>query len=255
MPTRAVIFDLYGTLVKQPSMDVRRSLLAEMAAAMDIPGDAFVNVWMEGFWERQVGVYGTEERHLEYIAGRVGVGPRPRPRRPSRRGRPDVRPRKPGGDALGRGGHVAGVEGRRPAAGPRQQLRRRHPEGLGRVLHVPLHRRSRLLLHREVEEAGPPHLPARPAGPGRRAPGHPLRRRRHGRRTDRRPQRGHYLPSCSKAPTRTRQTSAARRAWPGPERPSSTSGRSSSTSREQGCGVLRWRSWSCRWALLPGFPL
>ena len=77
MPTRAVIFDLYGTLVKQPSIDVRRSLLAEMAAAMDIPGDAFVNVWMEGFWERQVGVYGTEERHLEYIAGRVGVAPDP----------------------------------------------------------------------------------------------------------------------------------------------------------------------------------
>ena len=77
MPTRAVIFDLYGTLVKQPSMDVRRSLLAEMAAAMDIPGDAFVAVWMEGFWERQVGVYGTEERHLEYIAGRVGVAPDP----------------------------------------------------------------------------------------------------------------------------------------------------------------------------------
>ena len=77
MPTRAVIFDLYGTLVKQPSMDVRRSLLAEMAAAMDIPVDAFVNVWMEGFWERQVGVYGTEERHLEYIAERVGVTPDP----------------------------------------------------------------------------------------------------------------------------------------------------------------------------------
>ena len=77
MSTRAVIFDLYGTLVKQPSMDVRRSLLAEMAAAMDIPVDAFVGVWMEGFWERQVGVYGTEERHLEYIAGRVGVAPDP----------------------------------------------------------------------------------------------------------------------------------------------------------------------------------
>lgn len=77
MPTRAVIFDLYGTLVKQPSMDLRRSLLAEMAAAMDIPGDAFVNVWMEGFWERQIGVYGTEEGHLEYIAGRVGVAPDP----------------------------------------------------------------------------------------------------------------------------------------------------------------------------------
>ena len=77
MSTRAVIFDLYGTLVKQPSMDVRRSLLAEMAAAMDIPLDAFVGVWMEGFWERQIGVYGTEERHLEHIAGRVGVAPDP----------------------------------------------------------------------------------------------------------------------------------------------------------------------------------
>ena len=77
MSTRAVIFDLYGTLVKQPSMDVRRSLLAEMAAAMDIPLDAFVGVWMEGFWERQIGVYGTEEGHLEHIAGRVGVAPDP----------------------------------------------------------------------------------------------------------------------------------------------------------------------------------
>ena len=77
MPTRAVIFDLYGTLVKQPSMDGRRSLLAEMAAAMDIPLDAFVGVWMEGFWERQIGVYGTEEGHLEHIAGRVGVAPDP----------------------------------------------------------------------------------------------------------------------------------------------------------------------------------
>ena len=78
MPTRAVIFDLYGTLVELPSMDVRRALLAEMAAAMDIPRDAFVGAWMEGFWERQVGFFGTEERHLEHIAGRVGVTPDPR---------------------------------------------------------------------------------------------------------------------------------------------------------------------------------
>lgn len=77
MPTRAVIFDLYGTLVKQPSMDVRRALLAEMAAAMDIPHGPFVDVWTEGFWERQVGVYGTEEGHLEHIAWRVGVAPDP----------------------------------------------------------------------------------------------------------------------------------------------------------------------------------
>lgn len=77
MPTRAVIFDLYGTLVKSPSMDVRRALLAEMAAAMDIPHDAFVGAWMEGFWERQVGFFGTEEGHLEHIARRVGVAPDP----------------------------------------------------------------------------------------------------------------------------------------------------------------------------------
>lgn len=78
MPKRAVIFDLYGTLVKQPSMDVRQALLAEMAAAMDIPADAFVGAWMEGFWERQVGYFGTEEGHLEHIAGRVGAAPDPR---------------------------------------------------------------------------------------------------------------------------------------------------------------------------------
>lgn len=77
MPTRAVIFDLYGTLVKSPSLDVRRALLSEMAAAMDIPHSDFVDVWMEGFWERQVGVYGTEEGHLEHIARRVGVAPDP----------------------------------------------------------------------------------------------------------------------------------------------------------------------------------
>ena len=77
MPTRAVIFDLYGTLVKSPSMDVRRALLAEMAGAMDIPRDAFVSAWMEGFWERQVGFFGTEEGHLEHIARRVGVAPDP----------------------------------------------------------------------------------------------------------------------------------------------------------------------------------
>ena len=77
MPTRAVIFDLYGTLVKSPSMDVRRDLLAEMAAAMDIPRDAFVGAWLEGFWERQVGFFGTEEGHLEHIARRVGVAPDP----------------------------------------------------------------------------------------------------------------------------------------------------------------------------------
>lgn len=77
MPTRAVIFDLYGTLVESPSMHVRRALLAEMAAAMAIPFDAFVGAWMEGFWERQVGFFGTEEGHLQHIARRVGVPPDP----------------------------------------------------------------------------------------------------------------------------------------------------------------------------------
>ena len=77
MSTRAVIFDLYGTLVKLLSVDEQRSLLAKMAHALGVDAKAFVQVWSEGFWERQLGAYGTEEGHLEYIAGRVGVAPDP----------------------------------------------------------------------------------------------------------------------------------------------------------------------------------
>ena len=133
MSTRAVIFDLYGTLVKQPSMDVRRSLLAEMAACHGHPRRCLRPVsGSEGFWERQVGVYGTEERHLEYIAGRVGVAPDPqRVARAAARSPWTFDRESLEATRLGRGGHAASAEGCRPAAGAAQQLRRRHPEGLG----------------------------------------------------------------------------------------------------------------------------
>ena len=77
MPTRAVIFDLYGTLVKLLSVDEQRALLARMAHALGVDATAFFQVWSEGFWERQLGAFGTEEGHLEHIAGRVGVAPAP----------------------------------------------------------------------------------------------------------------------------------------------------------------------------------
>ena len=180
MPTRAVIFDLYGTLVKQPSMDVRRSLLAEMAAAMDIPIDAFVGVWMEGFWERQVGVYGTEERHLEYIAGRVGVAPDPQ--RVARAAEVALTFDRESLEAT-RSDAVDTLRALKDA-GLRLALLSNCGVGIPKVwaessmapfIDIPVFSSTG-----RAEEAGPPHLPACPAGPGRRSPGHPLRRRRHG---------------------------------------------------------------------------
>ena len=91
MPTRAVIFDLYGTLVKQPSMDVRRSLLAEMAAAMDIP-DRCLRRCLDG------GLLGAPDRRLRHGGADTSstspdvsaspptpsASPGPRPGRPGR---------------------------------------------------------------------------------------------------------------------------------------------------------------------------
>jgi putative hydrolase of the HAD superfamily len=69
MKYKAVIFDLFGTLIDNFSRPEYMSVLKEMATILDVPKDSFVSLWFDKFIERSTGVYKTTEDAIRYTAG------------------------------------------------------------------------------------------------------------------------------------------------------------------------------------------
>jgi putative hydrolase of the HAD superfamily len=70
---RAVIFDLFGTLVENFTEAQYRSMLAGMAAAVSAPFDGFAQLWGETAFARNVGQFPTSEANIAAICRSLGV--------------------------------------------------------------------------------------------------------------------------------------------------------------------------------------
>jgi putative hydrolase of the HAD superfamily len=78
----AVIFDLFGTLVDDPSYSEslgaeHRRMMSDVAASLSIPESVFWSWWSATQDERYTGVFPTMEAYLENLCRQSGVLPRP----------------------------------------------------------------------------------------------------------------------------------------------------------------------------------
>ncbi len=78
MKYRAVIFDLFGTLVDEFSYPQRQEikyqqLAADMGAILGVPVDGFRRVWSETSRARNIGEIRTTQAALEFVCSSLGV--------------------------------------------------------------------------------------------------------------------------------------------------------------------------------------
>ncbi len=72
MSYRAVIFDLFGTLVDD-FMSSAGQMHAELAAALAVPYEAFMQLWRQTAEMRTIGAFQTVEASIEHVCGVMGV--------------------------------------------------------------------------------------------------------------------------------------------------------------------------------------
>ncbi|UCD09171.1 MAG: HAD-IA family hydrolase [Dehalococcoidales bacterium] len=75
MVYKAVIFDLFGTLVHKFPVDESISVLWGMAAVLDVDADAFTRLWFDTFNERHSGCFPGLEADIDYVSQKLGVQP------------------------------------------------------------------------------------------------------------------------------------------------------------------------------------
>jgi putative hydrolase of the HAD superfamily len=73
MKYRAVIFDLFGTLVDNFSLQEYESVLDEMISILKAPHDEFIALWYQTGKSRSAGEFRTLEDNLEFICRALNV--------------------------------------------------------------------------------------------------------------------------------------------------------------------------------------
>ena len=73
MKYKAVIFDLFGTLIENFSLPEYKSVLADMAGILNAPAEDFYSLWLDTFLERTTGVHGTQRESIEYICNELNI--------------------------------------------------------------------------------------------------------------------------------------------------------------------------------------
>ena len=73
MKYKAVIFDLFGTLVDNLSVREYESIMRQMASVLSAPADDFERLWFDTFNKRATGVFQSTEATIEYICQQLGV--------------------------------------------------------------------------------------------------------------------------------------------------------------------------------------
>jgi len=73
MKHKAVIFDLFGTLVNNYPHREYQNVLGKMASVLTIPFDTFRQLWSETAYERSLGTIQTIEANIAYICKKLGV--------------------------------------------------------------------------------------------------------------------------------------------------------------------------------------
>ncbi|UCC68400.1 MAG: HAD family hydrolase [Armatimonadota bacterium] len=74
MRYRAVIFDLFGTLIENFSRAEYRRVLVEMADIVGARADDFVRLWRETVEARMTGAFASMEASVEHICKALGLG-------------------------------------------------------------------------------------------------------------------------------------------------------------------------------------
>lgn len=74
MKYRAVIFDLFGTLIDNSSRAEYERVLEQMAVVLEVPPVEFTRLWFGTFNERTTGILHSPEGNIIYICQKLGVG-------------------------------------------------------------------------------------------------------------------------------------------------------------------------------------
>jgi putative hydrolase of the HAD superfamily len=72
MKLKAVVFDLFGTLVDDFSIREHERLLSKMAKVLSAPRDAFAQMWVETFPQRATGLFPTIEANIKHVCQVLG---------------------------------------------------------------------------------------------------------------------------------------------------------------------------------------
>ena len=73
MKYKAIIFDLFGTLVDSYSVQGYNRLLTDMASALELPVESFSKFWRNTTYERGTGIFKTTEESIKYICNKLKV--------------------------------------------------------------------------------------------------------------------------------------------------------------------------------------
>jgi len=75
MKFKAVIFDLFGTLVNKFPIDESIDILRQMAEVLLVPADGLVKLWFATFDERHGGAFQDLEADIKYVCKQLGASP------------------------------------------------------------------------------------------------------------------------------------------------------------------------------------
>lgn len=75
MKYKAVIFDLFGTLVGKFPIDESIGVLKRMAEILSAPPDELVRLWFETFNQRHGGQFQNLEDDINYVSKKLGIRP------------------------------------------------------------------------------------------------------------------------------------------------------------------------------------
>jgi len=73
MSYKAVIFDLFGTLVDNYTRADYEKVLVDMASILNIPPGDFMRLWSASFNDRVTGVHGDQRDSIRYICRELGI--------------------------------------------------------------------------------------------------------------------------------------------------------------------------------------
>ena len=73
MKYAAVIFDLFGTLIKNFPYTESNNVLKRMALELSVPPDDFINLWHDAFDERMKGIFKDYQACIGHICQQLGV--------------------------------------------------------------------------------------------------------------------------------------------------------------------------------------
>jgi len=75
MKYKAVVFDLFGTLVRDRAPPEYTDNLTRMAEALLAPADAFLKMWADTSHERNTGTFQSVESTISYICSQLNIQP------------------------------------------------------------------------------------------------------------------------------------------------------------------------------------